>query len=166
MLDVCRLRTKGIRIKFFKGICENGCQNTADVQILSDLFGGDCPFIVHATYPYRLTGRTGGCFTWVQPSDGVIVQCCSSEPRLITKTYINQERGKNVYTKVIETSDCPSGYKAGDVICNTARPGICEEFSCGILPCVLSMNPGECKDICCNRVACSAVATIEVPDVD
>lgn len=153
-MNICDLRNLEINILEVCKQCRKGCKkNFLGNVALTEVFGGDCPLIIHSTYPYRVSLKGGGYFDWVQPGDGVIVQCASSEPAVITKTFEGENRNAPS-TKVEEIRDiCPHNYKKGDQIART-HSNVCEDYWCNILPFIFEAELGQQVTLSCPDRLC------------
>ena len=75
------------KFKLLKGKCpsvpepENGSAGFS--LIPNDI----CMNALHAVFPYFLTLTSGGWLTWVEPGDGVIVQCANPDCSLQMKVF-------------------------------------------------------------------------------
>ena len=132
------------KFKLLKGKCpsvpepENG---SAGFSLIPDDI---CMNALHAVFPYFLTLTSGGWFTWVEPGDGVIVQCANPDCSLQMKVF-SESLGKVVRVKTLYAKGgCPKGHKQGEeFVFDSSSLTFCPKALDGLFPYIQLLGRGE-----------------------
>lgn len=105
---------------------------------------GLCFLAFHAAYPYYLTLKDGGWFTWVKPKEDVVVQCANPEGSLEMKVFLHRAKNEVRIEILGVRGVCPKGYKKGDVfILNDAAFKFCPHALISFFPYIKLLLEGE-----------------------
>jgi uncharacterized repeat protein (TIGR04076 family) len=135
---------KGFKFKLIKGKCpsvpESG-NGSLDFSLTPDDI---CLNAVHAIFPYFLTLINGGWFTWVEPGDGVIVQCANPDCSLQMKVF-SENLGKVVRVKTLYAKGgCPKGHRKGEeFVFDSSSLSFCPKALDGLYPYIQLLERGE-----------------------
>ena len=132
------------KFKLLKGKCPSALDPEEGGAGFSLIPDDTCMNALHAVFPYFLTLTNGGWFTWVDPGDGVIVQCANPDCSLQMKVF-SESLGKVVRVKILYAKGgCPKGHKQGEeFVFDSSSLSFCPKALDGLFPYIQLLGRGE-----------------------